>query len=204
MLIVGLTGSIGMGKSTAAAHFRDNGTAVFDADACVHELYAGDAVPHIEEAFPGATGNGEVDRKKLAEILLADANGFKRLEAIVHPLVRDAERRFLRDEFERGSKVAVLEIPLLYETGADEFVDVVIVVSTDSETQAGRVLERPGMTREKLSQIISRQLPDDEKRNRADYVVDTGASLSQSRAELDSIISKLKELHPEAYQRHWS
>lgn len=204
MLIVGLTGSIGMGKSTAAAQFRERGIAVFDADACVHELYSGEAVAQIERAFPGTTEEGRVDRGKLAEQLLRDAGGFKRLEAIVHPLVRSAEQKFLTEEFERGAGVAVLEIPLLYETGADELVDVVIVVSTDPDTQASRVLERPGMTSEKLSQILSRQLPDEEKRKRADYVVDTGASLSQSRAELDSIIASLNRHRPQAYQRHWS
>ena len=204
MLIVGLTGSIGMGKSTAAAYFREHGFAVFDADACVHDLYSGAAVPLIESAFPGTTENGTVDRRKLSAALLADERGFQRLEAIVHPLVRDAEREFLHRQFVRGAPVAVLEIPLLYETGTDAFVDVVVVVSTDPETQAARVLERPGMTREKLAQIRSRQFPDEEKRARADYVVDTGASLSQSRAELDSIIAALKDRQPQAYQRHWA
>ncbi|KUO68069.1 MAG: dephospho-CoA kinase [Alphaproteobacteria bacterium BRH_c36] len=204
MLIVGLTGSIGMGKSTAAAVFREHGFAVFDADACVHGLYSGKAVPLIEAAFPGATETGQVDRGKLSAALLADESGFQRLEAIVHPLVRDAEREFLHIEFALGAPVAVLEIPLLYETGADALVDVVVVVSTDPQTQIARVLERPGMTREKLDQIRSRQIPDNEKRARADYVVDTGASLSQSRAELDSIIAALKQRQPQAYQRHWA
>lgn len=204
MLIVGLTGSIGMGKSTAAARFREKGIAVFDADACVHDLYSGKAAPLIEAAFPGTTENGQVDRQKLSAALLADASGFKTLEAIVHPLVRDAEREFLHAEFARGAAITVLEIPLLYETGADAFVDAVVVVSADPDTQAERVLERPGMTAEKLAQIRSRQMPDDEKRARADYVVDTGGSLSQSRAELDSIIAALKNCQPEAYQRHWA
>lgn len=203
MLIVALTGSIGMGKSTAAEYFRQKGIAVFDADACVHELYSAKAVPQIEQAFPGTITEGQVDRSKLTAALLDDATGFRRLEAIVHPLVREAEQKFLRDQFESGAGVAVLEIPLLFETNTDNLVDAVIVVSAAPEIQAARVLERPGMTTEKLNQILSRQLPDKEKRARADFVVDTGSSLSQSRAKLDSIIAELKSRQPQAYQRHW-
>lgn len=204
MLIVGLTGSIGMGKSTAAARFRENGIVVFDADACVHELYSGRAVPLIEAAFPGTTEAGKVDRQKLAAALLEDESRFAMLEAIVHPLVRAQEKKFLQNEFRGGAEVAVLEIPLLYETGAENTVDVVVVVATDPKTQAKRVLERPGMTLEKLGQLLARQMPDEEKRSRADYVVDTGGSLSQSRAGLDSIIADLKNRRAEAYQRHWA
>ena len=204
MLIVGLTGSIGMGKSTAAERFVHHGIAVCDADAIVHDLYRGAAVPHNEAAFPGTTEQGLVDRKKLSEALLADPEGFAKLEAIVHPMVRDVERSFLQAQAACGAAVAVLEIPLLYETGADELVDVVVVVSTDAQTQADRVLERPGMTREKLAQLLSRQLPDTEKRARADYVVETGGTISQSQAKLDSIIESLRGRTGEAYQRHWS
>ena len=204
MLIVGLTGSIGMGKSTAAARFVHHGVAVFDADAAVHDLYRGQAVPLIESAFPGTTENETVDRQKLSAALLSDPAGFSKLESIVHPLVRDAERHFLQVEAARSANLAVLEIPLLYETAADRLVDVVIVVSADAETQAARVSERPGMTRAKLIQILSRQLSDDEKRARADFVVDTGGPISQSQAELDSIIESLQGKTGEAYQRHWA
>ena len=204
MLIIGLTGSIGMGKSTAAARFVHHGVAVFDADAAVHDLYRGQAVPLIESAFPGTTENETVDRQKLSAALLSDPAGFSKLESIVHPLVRDAERHFLQAEAARGANLAVLEIPLLYETAADRLVDVVLVVSADAETQAARVFERPGMTRAKLIQILSRQLSDDEKRARADFVVDTGGPISQSQAELDSIIESLQGKTGEAYQRHWA
>ncbi len=204
MLIVGLTGSIGMGKSTAAERFLHHGVAVFDADAAVHDLYRGEAAPLIEAAFPGTTSKGLVDRPKLTAALLADPEGFAKLEAIVHPLVRDVERRFLRTEAARGAEMAVLEIPLLFETGADKLVDVVVVVSTDAETQAQRVLERPGMNREKLAQLLSRQVPDAEKRARADFVVETGGTISQSQAKIDSIIKSLRGRTGGAYQRHWA
>lgn len=204
MLIVGLTGSIGMGKSTAAERFVHHGIAVCDADAIVHDLYRGAAVPHIEAVFPGTTEQGEVDRKKLSAALLADPEGFAKLEAIVHPMVRGVERRFLQAQAARGAALTVLEIPLLYETGADKLVDVVVVVSTDARTQQNRVLERPGMTREKLAQLLSRQLPDTEKRVRADYVVETGGTVSQSQAKIDSIIELLRGRTGDAYQRHWS
>lgn len=204
MLIIGLTGSIGMGKSTAAERFLHHGIAVFDADAAVHDLYRGEAVPHIESVFPGTTMEGAVNRQKLTAALLADTEGFAKLEAIVHPLVRVVEGRFLQTEAARGAEMAVLEIPLLFETGADKFVDIVVVVSTDAETQAKRVLERSGMTREKLAQLMSRQLPDAEKRARADFVVETGGTISQSHAKLDSIIESLHGRTGLAYQRHWA
>lgn len=204
MMIVGLTGSIGMGKSTAAERFREHGIGVFDADSKVHELYQGKAVPLIEQAFPGTTSDGSVNRAELSAQLLEDPSGFAKLEAIVHPLVREAEREFLASQAANEAAIAVLEIPLLFETGADALVDVVVVVSTDAATQERRVLERAGMTREKLREILARQLPDDEKRRRADFVVDTSMSPSQSGAEIDSIIDKLKSRTGEAYQRHWS
>lgn len=209
MLIVGLTGSIGMGKSTAAQCFLQDGIAVFDADAAVHELYRGAAVQMIEEAFPGSTSNGIVDRQKLGTALLRNPAGFARLEAIVHPMVREAERGFLRDQAERGADLAVLEIPLLFETGADRLVDVVIVVTAHAAVQVERVLQRPGMTAEKLAQILSRQMPDDEKRRRADFVVDTEGPIESTQSAVNAIIQKLRgdqgQAHQrQAYLRHWS
>ena len=209
MLIIGLTGSIGMGKSTAAERFRRNGVAVFDADATVHELYRSTAAPAIEDAFPGTTENGVVNRGKLAAALLETPKKFSRLEAIVHPMVREAERQFLHDQVQRGAKLAVLEIPLLIETGADSMVDVVVVVSADPETQMTRVLERPGMSVEKLEQILSRQMPDSEKRKRADFVVDTNGPIESAQSAVDAIIQQLSEdqgqtYAHQAYQRYWS
>lgn len=209
MLIIGLTGSIGMGKSTAARHFLNLGIAVFDADAAVHELYRGIAVPSIEAAFPGSTSDGVVDRQKLGAALLQDPASFSRLEAIVHPMVRKAEQQFLRDQAERGADLTVLEIPLLFETGADRLVDAVIVLTADADVQTGRVLQRPGMTAEKLAQIQSRQMPDAEKRRRAHFVVDTNGPIESTQTALDAIILKLRgdqrQAHErQAYQRHWS
>lgn len=204
MLIVGLTGSIGMGKSTAAARFRACGVAVLDADAVVHDLYRGEAVPLIEAAFPGATGDGMVDRPKLAAMLAVDAAGFRRLEAIVHPLVRVAERDFLRREAVRGAKLAVLEIPLLFETGGDKLVDVVVVVSASAVAQRQRVLERPGMTAMRFDQIVARQLPDAEKRRRADFVVDTNGAIADTEAQVDAIVRDLTGRTGAAYHRHWA
>ena len=158
MLVVGLTGSIGMGKSTVAARLRSLGIGVCDADAEVHALYEGAAVPSIEAAFPGTTGNGKVDRQKLAAALLANPAGFKRLEAIVHPMVFEAERAFLRAEAARGAPLAVVEIPLLLEGGGERRVDCVIVCSAPAEAQRRRVMQRPGMTPEKLEQMLARQM----------------------------------------------
>ena len=205
MLIVGLTGSIGMGKSTAAAHLQARGLPVFDADAEVHRLYAGGkAVELVESAFPGTTASGAIDRAKLSAVLLAQPQRFGELEAIVHPLVRDAERAFLRDAKEHGARIAVLEIPLLFETGAEELVDVSVVVSAKPEVQRERLLKRPGLTKDKLDKLLARQLPDSEKRRRADFVVDTSADVEASRAALDAIIAALRGRHAEAYARHWA
>jgi len=205
MLIVGLTGSIGMGKSTAAAHLHARGLPVFDADAEVHRLYAGGkAVELIERAFPGTTTGGAIDRAKLSAALLAHPQRFRELEAIVHPLVRDAERAFLRDEARRGAEIAVLEIPLLFEAGADKLVDVSIVLSARPEVQRDRLLKRPGLTKEKLDKLLGRQLPDAEKRRRADFVVDTSGDIEASRAALDAIIAELRGRRGEAYARHWA
>lgn len=206
MLIIGLTGSIGMGKSTAAKRLAALGLAVCDADAEVHKLYRTDgaAVVPIEAAFPGSTGPDGVDRARLGQLLLADPSGFKRLEAIVHPLVFGAERAFLQAEAQRGAKAAVLEIPLLLEGGGNRRVDVTIVVSAPAALQRRRVLDRPGMTAEKLDQILSRQMPDAEKRARADFVVDTGTTISESEAQVDKIIAGLTGRRGTAYKTHWA
>jgi len=204
MLIIGLTGGIGMGKSAAAAYFRERGIAVCDADAEVHKLYAGAAAPLIEAAFPGTTAASGVDRVKLAAALMQDPAGFKRLEAIVHPLVREAERAFLKAEKERGARVAVLEIPLLLETRGETNVDVVVIVSASPDVQRERVLKRPGMTPEKLQQILSRQLPDAEKRKRAHFIVDTGGTLPETQAQIDVIIAGLEHWPATAFVRAWA
>ena len=204
MLVIGLTGSIGMGKSTAAARFRELGIAVCDADAEVHKLYEGAAVPLIEAAFPGATANGKVDRQRLSQMLLADPSQFKRLEAIVHPLVFEAERAFLRAEAARGASLAVLEIPLLLEGGGERRVDCVIVCSAPLHLQRQRVLQRPGMTPEKLEQILARQMSDAQKRARADFVVDTGGTFAETDAQVDRIVESLKGRHGTAYAKNWA
>jgi dephospho-CoA kinase len=204
MLVVGLTGSIGMGKSTVAARLRALGIAVCDADQVVHKLYDGAAVATIEAAFPGATDGGKVDRQKLAAALLADPSGFKRLEAIVHPLVLAAERAFLNAEAARGAPLAVLEVPLLYETGGERRVDCVIVCSAPAEAQRARVLQRAGMTPEKLQQVLARQTSDGEKRARADFVVDTGGTLAETVAQVDKIAESLRGRPGSAYARHWA
>jgi dephospho-CoA kinase len=204
MLIIGLTGSIGMGKSTVAARLRALDVAVFDADAEVHRLYAGAAVPAIEAAFPGTTVNGEVDRQKLAAELALRPHDFPKLEAIVHPLVLSAERDFLRREADRGAELAVLEVPLLLETGGETRVDVVIVVSAPPDKQLERVLRRPGMTPVKLTQMLSRQMPDEEKRARADFVVDTGGTFGDTEAQVDRIIASLAGREGSAFARFWA
>lgn len=205
MLILGLTGSIGMGKSTAAAHLRERGLPVFDADAEVHRLYAGGkAVERIERAFPGTTTTEGVDRTKLSAALIAHPERLRELEAIVHPMVREAERSFLRAEARRGTRLAVLEIPLLLETGADKLVDAVIVMSAPADVQRERLLKRTGMTKEKLESLIARQMPDAEKRARADFVVDTGGEVTASKAHLDRIIDELQSWSGQAFAREWA
>lgn len=205
MLLIGLTGSIGMGKSTVAQRLRALGLAVIDADAEVHKLYnGGAAAPLIEQAFPGTTENGHVDRQKLAAWLLRTPSDFKTLERIVHPLVFQAEQALLNAEAERGAEMAVLEIPLLFETQGHLRVDVTMVVSAPAEAQRARVLARPGMTAEKLAQILSKQMPDAEKRRLADFVVDTGVSLAETQAQVDKIILSLKGRSGTAYARFWA
>jgi dephospho-CoA kinase len=189
MFIIGLTGSLGMGKSATARFFAEEEVPVHDADAVVHRLYEGEAVPAIEAAFPGTTVNGKVDREKLAARVLGDPGALQRLETIVHPLVQAAERQLLAEAEARGQKVAVLDIPLLFETGGDRRVDAVVVVSAPAEVQYSRVLARPGMTLEKLEAILQKQMPDAEKRRRADFVVDTSGGFDAARAQVRAILA---------------
>jgi dephospho-CoA kinase len=191
MFVLGLTGSLGMGKSTTARFFAEAGAPVHDADAVVHRLYEGEAVPLIEAAFPGTTQGGKVDRLKLGARVLGDAAALRRLEAIVHPLVHEAERELLAEAEARGEAVAVLDIPLLFETGGDERVDAVVVVSAPSDVQSARVMERPGMTLDKLEAILAKQMPDAEKRRRADFVVDTSQGFEAARLQVRAILDKV-------------
>ncbi len=191
MFILGLTGSLGMGKSTTARLFAEEGVPVHDADAVVHRLYEGEAAAAIEAAFPGTTADGKVDREELAARVLGDRVALKRLEAIVHPLVQQAEQRLLAEAEARGEKVAVLDIPLLFETGGEERVDAVVVVSAPPEVQRSRALERPGMTVDKLDAILANQMPDEEKRRRADFVVDTSRGFEAARAEIRAILKAI-------------
>jgi dephospho-CoA kinase len=188
MFVLGLTGSVGMGKSTTARFFAEAGVPVHDADAVVHRLYEGEAVAAIAKAFPGTITDGKVDRTKLAARVLGDAAALKRLEDIVHPLVHEAERQLLAEAQARGEKVALLDIPLLFETGGDKRVDAVVVVSAPPEVQRARVMERPEMTLEKLESILARQMPDAEKRARADFVVDTSQGYDAARAQVRAIL----------------
>ncbi|CAN7401179.1 dephospho-CoA kinase [Rhizobium sp. LjRoot98] len=191
MIILGLTGSIGMGKSTTAAMFAEMGVQVNDADAVVHALYQGEAVAPIEAAFPGTAKAGSVDRTELSRQLAADPSLFKTLEAIVHPLVREKERAFLDHHRAAGAPLVLLDIPLLYETNGQSRVDAVAVVTCDPEIQRERVLKRPGMTAEKFALILSRQVPDQEKRAKADYIIDTGHGLDSARDQVAAIVQRL-------------
>ena len=190
MIVLGLTGSIGMGKSTTAAMFADEGALVWNADEAVHRLYArgGAAVGPVGEAFPGAVVDGAVDRIRLAGALGQDEDAFRLLEAIVHPLVMRGRLDELAAAERRGVRLAVLDIPLLFETGGDAAVDAVVVVTADPEIQAARVLARPGMTRERFEAVLARQTPDAEKRRRADFVVDTGRGLEAARSRVREIV----------------
>lgn len=191
MIILGLTGSIGMGKSTTAAMFIDRGIPVHDADRAVHMLYENEAVLSIEAAFPGTTVSGHVDRALLGKALQNDPRGFPRLEAIVHPLVRAKEAAFLRQHRDAGAKLVVLDIPLLFETGAEDRVDAVVVATCALEIQRQRVLSRPGMTEEKFALILARQMPDSDKRARADFLIDTGLGLEAARRQVDDLVERL-------------
>jgi len=191
MFVLGLTGSIGMGKSTTATLFADEGVPVHDADAAVHELYEGRAAPLIEAAFPGTTENGKVDRQKLGAAVLGNHEALKRLEIIVHPLVAQARDHFLAKAKLDDAKIAVLDIPLLFETGGDKLVDAVVVVSAAPHIQRQRVMERPGMTVEKFEALLVKQLPDAEKRKRADFIVDSSHGVDSAREQVRDILSKV-------------
>jgi dephospho-CoA kinase len=194
MIILGLTGSIGMGKSTTAKLFAEAGVPVYDADATVHMLYEGDAVPVIEAAFPGTTAEGKVDRARLSARVVHDPAAIKQLEQIVHPMLGASRQKFLHEAEQSSAPVAVVDVPLLFETGGEKRVDAVVVVTTTPEIQRQRVLARDNMTGEMLDAILARQLPDAEKRKRADFVVDTSQGLDPVRARIRDILSEAVKL----------
>jgi dephospho-CoA kinase len=193
-----LTGSLGMGKSRTASFFAEAGVPVHDSDAAVHALYEGEAVPLVERAFPGATSDGKVDRARLAAMVLGDAQAIARLEAIVHPLVGKVRDRFVADAQARGAPVVVLDVPLLYETGGERGCDAVVVVSAPSEVQRQRALERPGMTEEKFAALLAKQMPDAEKRRRADFIVDSSQSFDHARAQARDILQAVARMRGRA------
>ncbi len=195
MIILGLTGSIGMGKSTTANLLREEGIPVYDADAAVHELYAtrGKAVAPVSAAFPAALKDGAIDRGKLGELVLGDDAALNKLEAIVHPLVRETQAAFVRKHHSAGAPVVVLDIPLLFESGGDLIVDAVIVVTAPAAVQRARILARPGMDAEKLNQILARQTPDAEKRERADFLINTEFGLEDARNQIRAVLAALRE-----------
>jgi len=194
MFVLGLTGSLGMGKSTTARFFAEEGVPLHDADAAVHRLYEGEATPLIEAAFPGTTSGGRVDRDKLAKKVLGDSAAIKRLETIIHPLVGRAEAQFLDEAARKDAAVVVLDIPLLFETGADRRCDAVVVVSAPADVQRARAFERPGMTEEKFQAILAKQMPDAEKRARADFVVDTSKGLDAARVQVREILGRIARM----------
>src|ERR1700726_1893651 len=188
MMILGLTGSMGMGKSTTAKLFVEAGVPVYDADAAVHKIYEGEAAPAIEAAFPGTTVDGKVDRNRLSARVVHDPAAMRQLEQIVHPMLGASRQKFLDDAEASGARVAVVDVPLLFETGGEKRVDAVVVVTTSPEIQRQRILARENMTGEKLDAILARQLPDAEKRKRADFVVDTSHGLDPVRARIRDIL----------------
>jgi len=194
MIVVGLTGSIGMGKSTTAAMFAQGGAAVYDADAAVHALYRGAAASKIEAAFPGTVVDGVVDRKALGAEVIGKPEAMKRLEAIVHPLVRGSEEAFLEAARASGARVAVLDIPLLFETNGEARVHASVVVTASAEVQRARVLARPGMTEDAFAAILAKQMPDADKRRRAHFLVDTGHGLDMARRSVAAILRALAAL----------
>ncbi|ESY76759.1 dephospho-CoA kinase [Mesorhizobium sp. LNHC221B00] len=195
MIVLGLTGSIGMGKSTTARMFAEAGVPVHDSDETVHRLYAGKAAPLVEAAFPGTSAAGVVDRARLGARVLGDPAALRQLEAIIHPLVRADADAFLAKHRTAGESIAVLDIPLLFETGGRNRVDKVVVVTAPAEVQRQRVLARPGMTEEKLAAILAKQVPDAEKRRLADFIIDTGEGLDAARAAVGAIIAELSGDH---------
>jgi dephospho-CoA kinase len=190
MIILGLTGSIGMGKSTTAKLFAEAGVPVYDADAAVHKIYEGEAAPSIEAAFPGTTVDGKVDRTRLSARVVHDPAAMRQLEQIVHPMLGASRQKFLHDAEQSGAPVAVVDVPLLFETGGEKRVDAVVVVTTTPEIQRQRIMGRDNMTGEKLDAILARQLPDAEKRKRADFVVDTSDGLDPVRARIRDILDQ--------------
>jgi dephospho-CoA kinase len=194
MRIIGLTGSIGMGKSTTAKLFAEAGVPVYDADAAVHQLYEGEAVPAIEAAFPGTTANGKVDRQKLSARVVQDPAAIKQLEQVVHPMLGTSRQKFFAAAESAGAPVVVLDIPLLFETGGEKRVDAVVVVSTSPELQRERVLARGTMDEARLDAIIAKQMPDAEKRKRADFVVDTSHGLEPVRAQIARILAEVAKM----------
>ncbi|WP_338829964.1 dephospho-CoA kinase [Bradyrhizobium sp. 27S5] len=194
MLILGLTGSIGMGKSTTAKLFMEAGVPVYDADAAVHQLYEGEAAPAIEAAFPGTTANGKVDRAKLSARVVHDAAAIKQLEQVVHPMLGASRQKFFADAEAAGAPIVVVDIPLLFETGGEKRVDAVVVVTTSPELQRERVLARGTMDAAKLDAIIAKQMPDAEKRKRADFVVDTSHGLDPVRARIRDILAEVAKM----------
>src|SRR6266480_1750133 len=194
MIILGLTGSIGMGKSTTAKLFEEAGVPVYDADAAVHKIYEGEAAPAIEAAFPGTTANGKVDRNKLSAKVLHNPAAIKQLEQIVHPMLGASRQKFLDDAERSGAPVAVVDVPLLFETGGEKRVDAVVVVTTSPEAQRERILTRDNMTGDKLDAILARQLPDSEKRKRADFVVDTSHGLGPVRERIRDILEQVVKM----------
>ena len=192
MIILGLTGSIGMGKSTTAAMFREEGVPVHDSDDAVHRIYAGPAAPLIDAAFPGTVVDGVVDRQLLAQKVLGKPEEFRRLEGIIHPLVRKDADAFLDEARTRGEKLVLLDIPLLFETGGTDRVDRIVVVTAPPEIQRERVLRRPGMTEEKFAAILTRQVSDQEKRRQADYVIDTSLGMEAARQRVREIVNELR------------
>ncbi|CAN5471745.1 dephospho-CoA kinase [soil metagenome] len=198
MIVLGLTGSIGMGKSTTSKMFVDEGVPVYDSDAAVHALYAsgGDAVAPVEAAFPGVVVDGAIDRTRLSAAVMGNPEALQALESIVHPLVGADRVGFFEAAQARGADIVVLDIPLLYETGGDRKVDKVVVVSAPADTQRQRVLARPGMDEAKLDAILARQTPDAEKRQRADFVIDTSRGLDPARAQVRDILARLRAVAP--------
>ncbi|MDP1866165.1 MAG: dephospho-CoA kinase [Bradyrhizobium sp.] len=194
MIILGLTGSIGMGKSTTAKLFAEAGVPVYDADAAVHQLYEGEAAPAIEAAFPGTTVDGKVDRPKLSARVVHDPAAMKKLEQIVHPMLGASRQKFFADAERAGAPVAVVDVPLLYETGGEKRVDAVVVVTTSPENQRARIMARGTMTSEALDSILARQLPDAEKRKRADFVVDTSDGLDPVRVQIRDILQQVAKM----------
>ena len=194
MFILGLTGSIGMGKSATAKMFAAEGVPVQDADAVVHQRYEGEATAAIEAAFPGTTSGGKVNREKLGQAVLGDVSAIKKLETIVHPLVAQARDKFLAEALRSGAPVVVLDIPLLFETGGDKRCDAVVVVSAPADVQRKRAFERPGMTEQKLAAIMTKQMPDEEKRRRADFVVDTSNGFDAARAQVRDILKAVAKM----------